>query len=550
MSFLIDIFGYLTVVLHGLSITAEALLLGGIAYAILVAQPFDLPLGAAGDRILKATYRGIRFSAVGVIVVESLFAGMQMSVLIDTAHLSLGAALGAHFVQAAGVKALAALCLIIFTLRGRSVPWGALLGLGLIIALASVSNSHAAARLDNRAILAVLELLHRLGASVWIGGIPYFLYSLNRLNDGEAWRLVGRRFSLMSMLSVATIALAGLGMSWFYIGSWSALYGTAYGVMVLTKIALFGMLLLLGGLNYKVVERLRTNPLTSIMRLKRCAEVEIGIGITVLFCAASITSLPPANDLTNDRVTKHEIVERLTPIMPRLTSPDHAGLAIPALQAKLDAEASLNKNKALPAFVPGAGELPPRNASDIAWSEYNHHWAGVLVCIIGLLALLEHLGWRAARHWPLLFLVLAVFLLVRSDPEVWPLGSEGLLASLRDPEVVQHRIFVLVIIIFAFFEWGVRVGRIKSARAALVFPLITGVGAGLLLTHSHAISNIKDQLLIELSHVPLALFGVTAAWSRWLELRLESASSRRVAGFIWPVCFILIGFILLAYREA
>ena len=139
---------------------------------------------------------------------------------------------------------------------------------------------------------------------------------------------------------------------------------------------------------------------------------------------------------------------------------------------------------------------------------------------------------------------------MRSDPEVWPLGSEGLLASLRDPEVVQHRIFVLAIVIFGIFEWGVRVGKIRSGKAALVFPLVTGIGSALLLTHSHAISNIKDQLLIELSHVPLAIFGVTAAWSRWLELRLESATSRRVAGFIWPVCFILISFILLAYREA
>jgi putative copper resistance protein D len=550
LSFLIDIFGYLTVVLHGLSITAEALLLGGVAYALLVAQPFDLTLGVAGERILRATYRGIRYSAIGVIVVESLFAGMQLSVLVDTADLSLQEALGAEFVRAAAIKMAAALCLITLTLRPLRVPPAALLVLGLVIALASVSTSHAAARLDNRALLAVLELMHRLGASVWIGGIPYFLYSLNSLGDGEAWRLVGRRFSLMSMVSVACIALAGLGMSWFYIGSWEALYGTAYGVMVSTKVILFAGLLMLGALNYRVVERLRTNPLTSILRLKRCAEVEIGVGITVLFCAASITSLPPANDLTTDRVTMHEIVERLTPQMPRLTSPDHAGLAIPALQAKLDAEASTNQNKALPAFVPGAGELPPRNASDIAWSEYNHHWAGILVFAIGLLALLEHFGLRAARHWPLLFLVLAAFLLVRSDPEVWPLGSEGLLASLRDPEVVQHRIFVLAIIIFGIFEWGVRVGKIRSAKAALVFPLITGIGAALLLTHSHAISNIKDQLLIELSHVPLAIFGVTAAWSRWLELRLESATSRRVAGFIWPVCFILISFILLAYREA
>ena len=91
-----------------------------------------------------------------------------------------------------------------------------------------------------------------------------------------------------------------------------------------------------------------------------------------------------------------------------------------------------------------------RNAEDIAWSEYNHHWAGLIVVAIGLLALAERSG-RApwARNWPLLFLVLAGFLLLRSDPETWPLGDVGFIESLSDPEVLQHRIFVVLITAFA-----------------------------------------------------------------------------------------------------
>jgi putative copper resistance protein D len=82
----------------------------------------------------------------------------------------------------------------------------------------------------------------------------------------------------------------------------------------------------------------------------------------------------------------------------------------------------------------------------------------------------------------------------------------------------------------------------------LVFPLLCAMGGGLLLTHQHALSNIKDQLLIEITHVPLALAGMTAGWARWLELRLEPPISR-VAAWIWPVAFILVGIILLVYRE-
>jgi len=199
--------------------------------------------------------------------------------------------------------------------------------------------------------------------------------------------------------------------------------------------------------------------------------------------------------------------------------------------------------------VPGAGILPPRNADDIAWSEYNHHWAGVLVILIGALALLHQAGVRWARHWPLAFIVLAGFLLLRSDPEVWPMGSEDFMAAFRDIEVLQHRLFVALILVFALFEWSVRTGRLRDPRMALVFPLMVSAGGALLLTHSHAIANVKDAMLIELTHTPLAIAGIAAGWARWLELRLPDRGGR-VAGWAWPLCFVLVGVILLWYREA
>jgi copper resistance protein D len=147
-----------------------------------------------------------------------------------------------------------------------------------------------------------------------------------------------------------------------------------------------------------------------------------------------------------------------------------------------------------------------------------------------------------------LFLVLAGFLFIRSDPEVWPLGQISFLDSLRDVEVLQHRFFVLLIAIFGLFEWWVRARGVRG-WPALVFPLVTAIGGAALLTHSHAIANIKDQLLIEITHTPLALAGIAAGWARWLELRLDPPASRR-AGWVWPLCFVLVGLILLDYREA
>jgi putative copper resistance protein D len=190
----------------------------------------------------------------------------------------------------------------------------------------------------------------------------------------------------------------------------------------------------------------------------------------------------------------------------------------------------------------------PNTPADIAWSEYNHHWAGLVVLAVGLLALLSR-RFRWARHWPLGFLGLAVFLLIRADSENWPLGPRGFWESFQVAEVAQHRLFVLLIVAFAVFEWAVQTQRIAPRRAGLVFPLVCAVGGALLLTHSHSLGNVKEEFLAELSHIPLAILAVVAGWCRWLEIRLPGQRTRAVA-WIWPVCFVLIGAVLVLYRES
>ncbi len=560
MSLLVDLFGYLSIILHGLTIVAQSMTLGGVLFLVFLARPFA-PRLAGGAVILRRVTLLTLWSAVALTIVELLGNGLQVSVLMQTVDLSLLDVMGANFAVAAIVK-VACAGLIVALLASRRAIWGAsrgapgpiLLAVGAVELSAATLTTHAAARLDPSPLLLAVEWLHQLGAAIWIGGIPCFLIALGQVHDAPGWRLVAARFSRMSMAGVGCILFSGATMFILYIGSLPAFYGTAYGVMVGAKITMFGMLLALGAGNFLVTERLRSNPQAPVARMKRFAEVEIGIGFSVFFAAASLTSVPPAVDLTQDRVTWHEIVQRNLPVWPRMASPDHDVLAIPALQAKLDQEAAHTHRAASPASIPGDGILPPRNADDIAWSEYNHHWAGVFVVLIGLLAMLDHASlhrpWlRWARHWPLVFILLAAFLLLRSDPEVWPLGSEDFIAATRDIEVLQHRLFVLLILVFAVFEWSVRTGRLRNPRAALVFPLMVSAGGALLLTHSHAIANVKDAMLIELTHTPLAIGGITAGWARWLELRLPGKAGR-IAGWVWPICFVLIGVILLWYREA
>jgi copper resistance protein D len=554
MDLLIDLFGYLSIIVHGMTILSQSVAVGGVFFLALLVRPLASRLGRAGQGIAAGTALIAGLGALALLLSEAATVALQAAVLMDTVDLTLRQVLTAEFAVAGLVKTAAAACMavVLLALRGR-VPALPLLALTAIELAAATLTTHAAARLDNRGALLVVEGLHQLGAAIWIGGIPCFLLTLARVRDAAGFRLVGARFSRMSMAGVACILASGVTMSLLYIGSWQGFYGTAFGVMVGAKIAMFLMLLALGGMNFLLVERLRADPATSVNRLRRFAEVEFGIGIAIFFAAASLTSVPPAVDLTRDRVTWQEIAERNTPEWPRLRSPDHGDLALPALQAKLDAETAAKKAAPQVAFIPGSGDLPPRNADDIAWSEYNHHWAGLIVITVGLLALLNRAGLRWARHWPLAFLGLAVFLFFRSDPETWPLGDIGFLESFRDVEVLQHRFFVLLIVAFSYFEWRVRATNWQNRYAPLVFPLLCAAGGTMLLTHSHAIANVKDQLLIELTHTPLALAGIAAGWARWLEIRLnprENPIAWQIAGWLWPVCILFCGLLLLGYREA
>jgi putative copper resistance protein D len=553
LSTLFDIFGFLRVILHGVDLVAQTVLLGSIGFALFVAVPVARLARDESVFIQAATRCAIIASAVATIVAVLAGTLLNATVLAATLQVPWQDVAGAAFVIEGALKALAAagICLLVSL---RPLADGATrLAIGLLgatVLCAALGGSHAAARLDDSALMLVATGAHELGAAIWLGGLPCFRAALGGVRAPETLSWIGRRYSSLSIAGVALITAGAALLAIRFIGSIDGIYGTAYGAMAATKSILFGMLLLLGLANFRAVRQIAGDS-SRVARVRRFVEVEMGIGFAVLMAAASITSMPPAVDLVADRVTLSELEERMTPTLPRLRSPDRATLAIPALQAQFDEEWRRGQDSTRPqAFLPGTGAPPPRNAQDIAWSEYNHHWAGLLVLIVGIAALAGRSGrvpW--AKHWPLLFLALAAFLFFRSDPEVWPMGDIGFLQSLKDPEVVQHRIFVVLIVVFAWFEWRVRTGRITSRRWMRVFPLLTALGGTLLLTHSHALANVKEEMLVEATHLPIAVLGITAGWARWLEIEAPEEEGRWT-GWLWPLCFVLIGALLLAYREA
>ena len=537
MATFLDIYGFIAVLLRAATLALGSIAIGGVVFTFLVND--RLPLTRAGNRLVV-------ISSLSLAIAECCCLAANAAVLGGTTGLTFWELAGANFFGCGCISLLAATVLAILALRGREASWSSLICAILLLA-SEVATSHAAARVDSQVLLLLLTAIHQGATAAWIGGLPYLLLSLRHTVPDNTLLNRARRFSRLSMWSVAFLVAGGVGLSFLYIGSPSAIYGTNYGLMVSAKVILFALVLGLGAINFRIIRELNAGDRSWITRIGRIGEAEIGIGITVVLAAASLTSQPPGVDLTVDRVTMPMIVARMTPEAPRLRTPPLSSLSPSAREIwKKSHPAGQIANQA---YIPGQN-YQPSTPGDIAWSEYNHHWAGVIVLVAGVLAVFSRFGrFGWARHWPLAFTGLAVFLLVRADPEAWPLGPDGFWESFADADVTQHRIFVLLVLLFAAFEWGVQTGRLTSQAAALVFPAVCAIGGALLLTHTHAIANIQEALLAELSHLPLALFAVAAGWARWLELRYPGRH-RRWAAHVWPVCFAMIGVVLLLYREA
>jgi copper resistance protein D len=106
---------------------------------------------------------------------------------------------------------------------------------------------------------------------------------------------------------------------------------------------------------------------------------------------------------------------------------------------------------------------------------------------------------------------------------------------------------VVLVVAFGVFEWMVRTDRLPPRPWAYVFPMLAAVGCGLLLTHSHAMFSVKDEFLGEVTHAPLGILGGFVGWGRWVELRLPV--SGRGAGWLSTGCLIMVGLLLVVYRE-
>lgn len=195
------------------------------------------------------------------------------------------------------------------------------------------------------------------------------------------------------------------------------------------------------------------------------------------------------------------------------------------------------------------------SARGVAYSEFNHRFAGLFVFLFGL-AELGHALRYPLPSWIRLVLpsalsVIGAYLLVWSDHEAWPIGSLTLEQTFsgQDPEIIQHKFYGIFAATAAASETLRRIGWAR--HPAWAAPLVVGAMISGLLLFWHSHGNHPANQTIELHHALLGSLGVGAALSSAMVSWGSGASSLPVEKWdlAWAVFVILIGIQLLLYFE-
>jgi hypothetical protein len=133
--------------------------------------------------------------------------------------------------------------------------------------------------------------------------------------------------------------------------------------------------------------------------------------------------------------------------------------------------------------------LPASPVSGTEWSVFNHRGAGLFIFLWGLTGLIAGLQWPR-RTWlrfvpPLALLGLVEFLFLRNDPKAWPIGPYGFWISFQDPAVLQHRIFVLLLLVLAIVELLRAADLLPPLLRVWAVPAIAVFGGSYLFFHVH-----------------------------------------------------------------
>jgi copper transport protein len=195
----------------------------------------------------------------------------------------------AFLVMTVGFAVIAALLMLAWIFDWLELRWPAVILAGLLVSGLSLS-SHQATEPGSSSLSELVDWVHLLAASVWVGGVV----TLALLVWPAAPELRRRAFIGFSRLAVAVVGilvLAGVYLAVVRLPALSDLWETGYGNVLLLKLAIVAIALAWGGVHHMFVRPRLEAGRQPRVRASLLGESAIAVG--VLLAAAVLTNVAP-----------------------------------------------------------------------------------------------------------------------------------------------------------------------------------------------------------------------------------------------------------------
>jgi copper transport protein len=167
--------------------------------------------------------------------------------------------------------------------------WAPLLYLGwlaaAVLAVWPTLSGHALDPDQPTLIAPAADLLHVVAAGIWLGGIASLALVVGRAPEGTR-RDATHRFAAIAGTTVVVVAAAGASRALTELTAVNQLWSTSYGRTILIKTGLFAMLLALGWLGRRSLER-------AFERLRVLVLLELALLLAVVAAVGTLTALRP-----------------------------------------------------------------------------------------------------------------------------------------------------------------------------------------------------------------------------------------------------------------
>lgn len=190
----------------------------------------------------------------------------------------------------------------------------------------------------------------------------------------------------------------------------------------------------------------------------------------------------------------------------------------------------------------------PRSAADLAYSQWTHRAAGVV-----LIVLAGVIYWESRRPRPFpwsavsvpLWIVFGIYLFCSSDPEAWPWGPGRFVEIFGDILVLQHKLLALVPIAIGSIHGLRAAGWLSRARWFYLVPMLALAAGVSLFLHFHESRIHVDSVYLQHLAMGVSVIGLGLA----LILVRRRPRGDALLRWVWPTFLTALGLVLVFYRE-